>query len=145
MIRRPKDLVWSYLSCIDDHVNWMSDAESITFASPLRSGIGTEFVCLTKVGPIRIRDKMEITNWIEGSGITIQHSGIVFGSGTLSLDEIDEKHTLLTWREDLSFPAIFIAPVGPFVAKAVLGRIWKSNLKRFAERLKTDPLELNRD
>lgn len=144
MIKWPKELVWSYLSHIDDHVDWMSDAESITFTSSLTSGIGTKFVCLTRVGPIRLRDRMEITNWIEGSGITIRHSGIVSGSGTLSLDEIDEKHTLLTWREDLSFPAIFIAPIGPFVAKEVLGRIWKSNLKRFNERVKTDPLELNR-
>ena len=122
----------------------MSDAESITFTSSSRSGTGTKFVCLTKVGPIRLRDKMEITNWQEGSEITIQHSGIISGSGSLSLDEIGEKQTLLTWREDLNFPAIFIAPIGPFVAKKVLGRIWKLNLQRFAERVVADPLELDR-
>ena len=64
-IHAPPSQVWDIVKDIDDHVNWMKDAERIDFISDKRSGVGTKFDCATKVGPFRLKDRMEITEWID--------------------------------------------------------------------------------
>jgi hypothetical protein len=51
--------LWSTLEQVERHVEWMADAESIEFLTDARRGVGTRFVCVTKVGPIRLRDVIE--------------------------------------------------------------------------------------
>ena len=50
--------VWHELSAIEDHVEWMADAVAITFDSDQRRGVGTSFLCATKIGPLRTSDHM---------------------------------------------------------------------------------------
>ena len=64
-IHAPPSQVWDVVKDIDDHVNWMKDAERIDFISDKRSGVGTKFDCATKVGPFRLKDRMEITEWVD--------------------------------------------------------------------------------
>jgi carbon monoxide dehydrogenase subunit G len=136
VVAAPRDVTWNALADIASHVEWMADAESITFVTDQRRGVGTAFECLTKVGPLTTRDKMTVTEWDEGSRLGVAHSGIVTGTGVFELREAGTNATQLSWTEALRFPIFLGGAVGAFVAKPVLRRIWRGNLERFAHLVK---------
>ena len=43
-------------SDIETHTEWMADADRITFLSEQHEGVGAEFDCLTRVGPLHTTD-----------------------------------------------------------------------------------------
>ena len=83
----PQEDVWADVSDLASHTEWMSDADTITFVGPQRSGVGpqrsgvgpqrsgvgTVFDCVTKVGPIRLTDRMTVTAWDAPWRIAIRH------------------------------------------------------------------------
>ena len=81
--------LWELLEPIERHVEWMADAESIDFTSTQRRGVGTRFICVTKIGPIRMRDRMSITVWEPEQRMGVRHEGLVTGSGVFVLEPID--------------------------------------------------------
>ena len=127
----PVDRLWAELRQIDRHVNWMADAASITFQSEQREGLGTEFLCVTKVGPIKLTDVMTITSWENERAMGVRHSGIVTGEGTFTLTAQDQN-SVLSWDENLSFPWWMGGKIGEFMAKPILTAIWRGNLRRLA-------------
>lgn len=129
---------WVDLEDISSHVQWMADAESIEFVGPRTAGVGTSFVCVTKVGPIRLRDTMTVTEWVPKELMAIDHQGLVRGRGRFSLDPLPGDRTRFTWTETLRFPWWMAGRLGELVAQPVLRRIWQSNLRRFAARFDTD-------
>ncbi len=133
-INQPVATVWEYVASIDRHVEWMADAESIEFTTPHTSGVGAAFVCVTKVGPFRLRDIMTVTEWSTARVIGIQHVGLVTGHGHFLLNDAAQGMTEFTWEEWLTFPWWMGGPVGAFAAKPVLRWIWKRNLQRCKAR-----------
>jgi hypothetical protein len=77
--------VWSIVERVEDHVEWMHDAVAIRFQTDAHRGVGTSFLCDTKVGPIKLVDRMEITEWVPESAMGVRHVGLVTGSGTFTL------------------------------------------------------------
>ena len=67
--------VWAAVEDVGAHTEWMEDAVAIRFTSEQTSGVGTAFDCDTKVGPIRLVDHMEITEWEPGTLIVIEGTG----------------------------------------------------------------------
>lgn len=135
-VKAPPATVWRELADIARHVEWMADAESIEFTTDQRRGVGTTFDCETKVGPLRTRDRMEVTRWTEGRELGVRHSGIVTGEGVFRLRSRRRgRRTQLDWTERLRFPWYLGGPVTAFVARPVLRRIWRGNLRRLAERV----------
>ena len=130
-INAPIDAAWSALADIASHVHWMADAESIRFTSPSRTGLGTTFECVTRVGPLRTTDKMSVTAWDEPHRIGVAHTGIVVGAGAFELAAINARVTQLSWTEDLRFPWFLGGVVTAFLARPVLKRLWMGNLVRF--------------
>jgi hypothetical protein len=126
------DVVWDSVRDIATHVEWMADAESITFTSEQRSGVGTTFDCVTKVGPIRLVDRMEITEWEPGRTMGVRHVGLVTGDGRFFIDPLDgtDGHTRFTWDERLTVPWWLGGPL----AAPVLRLIWRRNLRRLRDR-----------
>mgnify|MGYP001009379131 CR=1 FL=1 len=120
--------VWEEVRNVDRHVDWMADAESITFTSTRRDGVGTRFDCRTKVGPFRLTDTMEITEWKAGRTMGVRHVGLVTGTGRFTLSRIRGDRTRFTWEEQLTFPWWMGGPVGGFFGGFVLRHIWKRNL-----------------
>ncbi len=136
------DAVWAAIEPIERHVEWMVDAASITFETEQRRGVGTRFRCATKIGPIRLDDEMEITEWRPGAAMGVRHRGVVTGSGTFALEPIDlGRRTRFAWTEQLRFPWWLGGPVGAAVAaRTVLAVIWRGNLaslRRFVEADRT--------
>lgn len=123
--------VWAVVEPVDRHVDWMRDAEAIRFQTDQRRGVGTRFWCDTKVGPIRLVDEMEITEWEPERAMGVRHTGMVTGSGRFTLDEIDlGRRTRFTWSEELFFPWWLGGPLGAIVGgKVVMAAIWRRNLR----------------
>lgn len=113
----------------------MADAESITFTSEQRTGVGTTFDCATRVGPLRTVDKMVVTDWVEGQRMAVQHTGLVVGTGVFAIESTGPNVSKFVWTEDLRFPWFLGGVVTAFVARPVLKRIWMGNLHRFARIL----------
>lgn len=127
------DHVWRVVEPVENHVDWMADAESIEFITEQRRGVGTQFLCKTKVGPIRLTDTMRITQWEPGRAMGVEHIGLVTGNGVFTLTALDENVTRFEWTETLKFPWWLGGPLGAFVGgKLVLRAIWRGNLKRLA-------------
>ncbi|MDG1187777.1 MAG: hypothetical protein P8N13_04910, partial [Ilumatobacter sp.] len=49
--------VWAIVEPVEKHVDWMADAIAIRFETEQTRGVGTKFLCDTKVGPIRLVDQ----------------------------------------------------------------------------------------
>ena len=123
--------VWQVVEPIENHVDWMRDAVAIHFQNDQTRGVGTTFLCDTKVGPIKLVDRMEITDWTPNSSMGVRHTGIITGSGLFSLIPIDlGRRTRFSWTEELRFPWWLGGRVGAFVgAKLIMKPIWKRNLR----------------
>jgi hypothetical protein len=131
------ETIWAAIEDIGSHVTWMADAESISFRTQQRAGVGTAFDCRTKIGPIRVVDVMSITRWTPGVAMGVEHRGVVRGSGVFSLRSVGNERTRFSWEETLLFPWWFGGPMGEVFGRPVLTRLWRGNLarlKRVVER-----------
>jgi uncharacterized protein YndB with AHSA1/START domain len=134
-INAAPDRVWEIVEPVERHIDWMHDAVAIRFTTDQRRGVGTEFLCDTKVGPIKLVDRMEITEWqapgAERGVMGVRHTGLVTGTGRFLLEPIDQgRRTLFVWEETLVFPWWLGGPIGAFVGgKLVLRAIWRRNLR----------------
>jgi hypothetical protein len=114
------DAIWRVIEPIEHHVDWMADAESITFTTEQTRGVGAAFDCVTKVGPLRLTDRMTVTEWEPPRTMAIEHRGLVRGRGRFEISD-----GRFTWNEALRFPWWLSAPV--------LKPIWRRNLRRLKE------------
>ena len=136
-IDAPPPKVWAAVRDIGSHVAWMEDAVAIRFTSPRREGRGTTFDCDTKVGPLRLTDRMEVTQWSEGKAMGIRHVGLVQGTGRFTVKRRRRGGTRFSWEERLRFPWWMGGPIGSMLAAPILRRIWRrnlANLKRLVEQ-----------
>jgi carbon monoxide dehydrogenase subunit G len=124
--------VWVIVEPVERHVDWMADAVAIHFESDQTRGVGTCFVCDTKVGPITLQDRMEITEWEPGRRMGVRHAGIVTGTGAFELEAIDlGRRTRFTWTEELRFPWYLGGRLGELVGgQFVMKQIWQRNLRK---------------
>lgn len=130
--------VWRVIEPIEHHIDWMADAESITFTSASRRGVGTRFDCVTRIGPLHTTDRMEITEWAPDREMGIEHRGAVTGRGLFTLRRRPRGRTRFTWSEELTFPWWMGGAAGALVAKPVLRGVWRRNLRRL-KRLVEQP------
>lgn len=133
LIPAPTERVWEDVSHIASHVEWMQDAVAIRFVSEQREGVGTAFDCETRIGPVRLTDRMVVTEWVEGERIGIRHEGAVTGTGRFTLSP-DGEGTRVSWVEELRFPWWLGGPVGAVVGAPLLGAVWRRNLRRLRRR-----------
>lgn len=131
--------VWEVVEPVERHVDWMHDAVAIRFTSDQTRGAGTEFLCDTKVGPFKLVDRMEITEWETAKVMGVRHTGLVTGSGKFTLEPIDlGRRTRFTWAEDLVFPWWMGGPIGAWIGgKIALGPIWRRNLRNLKRIVET--------
>ena len=128
-------VVWAAIEDIATHVEWMRDAAEIRFTSPQRRGVGTTFDCDTRLGPIRLTDRMTITEWSPGRAMGVDHTGLVTGTGRLTLRRTWRGGTTFGWEEHLLFPWWLGGPIGALVAKPVLTAIWRRSLRDLKTRI----------
>ena len=134
MLPAPPERVWADLSDLSRHVEWMSDATAIRFLTERRAGVGTTFDCDTKVGPIRMVDRIEITEWAPGKAMGVRHHGFVTGRGRFTLKRAVGGRTQFTWKERLALPHWLGGSVGALALKPVLTWVWRRNLRNLQAR-----------
>jgi hypothetical protein len=128
----PPAEVWDRIADVRTHVDWMADAEAIRLSSDQHEGRGTTFECDTRLGPFRLTDRMEITEWQPGAAMGVRHTGLVTGEGRFTLEPVSGGRTRFTWTETLRIPWWLGGPVGA----PVLRRVWRGNLARLQERFR---------
>jgi uncharacterized protein YndB with AHSA1/START domain len=128
------DEVWRHIEDVSAHGTWMHDAAAIEFRTDQRTGVGTEYEVLTKIGPLRNRDLVRVTRWEPGAYLGIEHNSSVTGTAYFRL-EPDGTCTRLCWSEVLTFPWWMGGVLGEQVAKPVLGRVWRNDLRRLKRRI----------
>ncbi len=126
--------VWKSVQDITTHVEWMGDAEAIRFLPGPHSGVGTRFECDTAVGPFRLTDVMEITEWKPNRAMGVRHVGLVEGDGVFTLRKRRGGRTRFEWTEKLRFPWWMGGPIGGLVGAVPLRLIWRGNLRRLKAR-----------
>jgi uncharacterized protein YndB with AHSA1/START domain len=136
-IPAPVDMVWEDVEDLASHVEWMADAESIRFTSSTRAGVGTTFDCRTKVGPFRLTDRMEVTEWRAHESIGVRHVGLVTGTGRFTLRPARlGRATRFAWEEELRFPWWLGGRLGEVPGSLVLRLLWRRNLRRLRARFR---------
>jgi hypothetical protein len=127
----PPSIVWRVVEPVERHVDWMADAVAIRFEGDQTRGVGTRFLCDTKVGPITLTDHMEITRWEPEVAMGVRHTGVVTGTGEFTLDPVDlGRRTRFTWTEQLRFPWYLGGRLGELVGgRLVMRAIWRRNLR----------------
>ena len=139
-INRSPEQVWEIVEPVERHVDWMQDAEAIRFVNDQRRGVGTQFLCDTKVGPLRLTDKMEITAWEPARTMGVRHVGVVTGTGAFTLSPLPGGGTRFVWEETLVFPWSLGGPLGALVGgRIILRAIWKGNLRRLKSLCENAP------
>jgi hypothetical protein len=131
------DAVWRAVEDISTHPEWMRDAVEITFLTEQHQGVGAEFACLTKIGPLRNHDVLRVTEWEPRVAMGIAHTGVVTGSGRFTLTPVGSG-TRFCWEEVLRFPWWMGGALGERIAKPVLGRVWRKNLRRLKTIVERD-------
>ncbi len=124
--------VWEIVEPVERHVDWMADAVAIRFTNSQTRGVGTAFDCDTKVGPIKLTDRMEITEWVPEKSMGVKHVGIVTGTGVFTIEPLGNgQYTKFTWSEKLTFPWWLGGPIGEVIGgNIVMKAIWRRNLKK---------------
>jgi uncharacterized protein YndB with AHSA1/START domain len=130
----PPNVVWADISDVESHVEWMHDAETIRFTSDAVEGVGVTFDCDTRVGPLRLTDRMEITEWSDEKVMGVRHVGLVTGTGHFTLTPVGEHRTSFAWEESLTFPWWMGGPVGGVAGGWILKLFWRRNLRNLAAR-----------
>lgn len=126
--------VWADLEDVSSHPQWMADAVGIRFLTDQTSGVGTRFECDTKVGPFRLTDVMEITEWSPGRAMGVTHTGLVTGTGRFTLKRVRGGRTRFQWRERLQFPLWMGGPIGALAGKPLLTWVWRRSLRNLQRR-----------
>ncbi len=121
--------VWAAVEDVGTHTEWMADAVAIRFLGDQTSGVGTTFECDTRVGPFRLTDVMEITEWRPRKAMGVRHVGLVTGEGVFTLRRARRARTRFEWSERLIFPWWMGGPAGGLVGGRIMRQIWKRNLK----------------
>ena len=111
---------------------------AIRFTSPSRDGVGATFDCDTRIGPLRLTDRMEVTEWDPPRAMGIRHVGLVTGSGHFRLDAVPAG-TRFGGEEELTFPMWMGGGAGGRAAAPVLGRVWRRNLANLKALVERDP------
>jgi hypothetical protein len=128
-INATPERVWEVVEPVERHVDWMADAVAIRFVGQQTRGVGTAFLCDTKVGPLRLTDRMEITEWEPAKVMGVRHVGIVTGTGKFTITP-QGSTTRFEWIEDLIFPWWMGGPLAGIVGGQVVMRaIWRRNLR----------------
>lgn len=134
VVEAPLETVWADLADIGSHIEWMMDAVAIRFTSSGELGVGSTFDVATRLGPIRLNDPLEITEWQPARALAVRHGGAVTGTGRFTVESVGESRTRMIRVERLSFPWWIGGPLGEVVATPILRTLFRASLRAFAAR-----------
>jgi len=132
------DHVWDRLTDWQSHTAWIPN--TVVTVTKGTNGIGTEFVGITRIGPLRLDDPMTVSEFQtpragRASCTIIKTGSVLGGTAGFVLAAVDDSTTRLDWFEDIHLkPRGLFWWTAPFVI--AIGTIaFRSALKAFARNL----------
>jgi carbon monoxide dehydrogenase subunit G len=132
------DHVWDRLTDWQSHSAWIPN--TVVTITKQTGGLGTEFVGITRIGPIRLDDPMTVSEFQtpragRASCTIIKTGSVLGGTAGFVLTAVDDSTTRLDWFEDIHLkPRGLFWWTAPFVI--AIGTIaFRSALKAFARTL----------
>jgi carbon monoxide dehydrogenase subunit G len=132
------DHVWDRLTDWQSHSAWIPN--TVVTVTKGTNGIGTEFVGVTRIGPLRLDDPMTVSEFQapragRASCTIIKTGSVLGGTAGFVLTAVDDSTTRLDWFEDIHLkPRGLFWWTAPFVI--AIGTIaFRSALKAFARTL----------
>ena len=132
------DHVWERLTDWASHSAWIPN--TIVTITKQTDGLETEFVGITRIGPLRLDDPMSVTEFQAPTAgratCVINKTGAVLGgTAGFTLSTVDTSTTRLDWFEDIHLkPQAIFWWTAPFIVG--IGTIaFRSALKAFARTL----------
>jgi uncharacterized protein YndB with AHSA1/START domain len=123
----PRD-VWRVVADINGHARWQVDVRAIEFTTSDQRGVGAQYICDTRLGPIRMRIPMTVTEWRERKAVAVRYQGRLSGGGRITLRRRRRGATKVTWSAQIRLPWLLGGPVGALVAAQPLRLVWRRNL-----------------
>jgi hypothetical protein len=130
--------VWERLTDWGSHSAWIPN--TVVTVTKQTTGVGTEFVGLTHLGPLRLDDPMTVTESRtpksgRASCVVIKTGLVLGGTAGFELTALNDSTTRLDWFEDVHLkPKVIFWWTAPFVL--AIGTIaFRSALNAFARTL----------
>jgi carbon monoxide dehydrogenase subunit G len=132
------DRVWERLTDWQSHSAWIPN--TVVTITEQTNGVGTQFVGITRIGPLRLDDPMTVSEFQtpkagRASCTIIKTGSVIGGTAGFVLTSLNDSVTRLDWFED-----IYLTPKGvfwwtsPFIL--VIGTIaFRSALNAFTRTL----------
>ena len=96
-------------------------------------GVGGRTTAITKIGPLRILDPMEITGWDPPRSCTVLHTGnLVRGPGAMQVEPRPDGGSVFVWSEELELPFGVLGRLGWPLVKPLASTGMQWSLRRFA-------------
>ncbi|MEY3310422.1 MAG: hypothetical protein RL107_558 [Actinomycetota bacterium] len=136
----PHDIthVWERLTDWGSHSAWIPN--TVVDVTTQTNGVGTEFVGVTRIGPLRLDDPMTVSESHppkrgEASCMVTKTGLVLGGTAGFTLRALGDSTTRLDWFEDIHLkPQAFFWWTAPFV-RAIGTVAFRSALKAFARTL----------
>jgi len=132
------DRVWDRLTDWQSHSAWIPN--TVVTITKQTNGLGTEFVGITRIGPLRLDDPMTVTEFQapkagHASCSIIKTGSVLGGTAGFVLTAQDSSTTRLDWFEDIHLkPQAIFWWTAPFIV--AIGTIaFRSALRAFARTL----------
>jgi carbon monoxide dehydrogenase subunit G len=132
------DHVWDRLTDWQSHSAWIPN--TVVTITKQTGGLGTEFVGITRLGPLRLDDPMTVSEFQtpragRASCTIIKTGSVLGGTAGFVLTAVDDSTTRLDWFEDIHLkPRGLFWWTAPFVI--AIGTIaFRSALTAFAGTL----------
>lgn len=102
MLACDRETAWSALVDWEGQAAWMKDADSVRVITERREGVGVRIAVKTRVLQIpAFTEVLEVVVWEPCARLVMQHTGVVDGTGTWTLEPAPGG-TRFSWVEELS-------------------------------------------
>lgn len=134
-VRVPAERAWQALTDWDHQGEWML-ATRVRSVGPQRRGAGDRLEAFTGVGPLGFVDTMVVTEWVEGTEVTVEHTGrVVRGWGTFRVEPVRDDRSVVVWIESLTIPGGRLGELAWQLGRPMSSWAVKFSLRRFAAHL----------
>ncbi|MDQ3957845.1 MAG: SRPBCC family protein [Actinomycetota bacterium] len=125
-------VVWELITDWEHQDDWMLEASDFVVVSQQREGVGVEAEATIRIGGIKTRDRVRVSEWDPPRRLVIEHLGWVSGRGEISVTELPGGRAHILWRESLDPPLGVLGAVGMTAFKPLMARIFRRDLRVLA-------------
>jgi hypothetical protein len=143
-VSAPQQRVWDALVDWPRQGEWMP-ATAVRVVAGGGQGVGGRIAAWTGVGPVRVLDRMTITEWQPPRRCAVEHTGrVIRGAAWFDVLDLGEGRSRVVWTERLTAPFGLPDAVARLVLRPATGLVIRVGLRRLARRLEGGEQRLRR-